>query len=546
MITRMPQEDPIVKSLTNRNQLVIVVAAWLVLSMALTAVAKQNASAPGLYYDEAVFAGLAKDFIAGHRRLHMPGTEITYLCGRPFPVFVQFYLGALKSWMLMPGLAISGFNLAAVRMTNWCWSSLTLLVFMLAVRRCLGPTAAVISGTILICDPVYFFLSLVDWGGAISALLCRCLAFYLAVLWWQKRKPGLLWLASFFLGVGLFNKFDFAAFIVGMSTAALVFHHSAIFNFVRQNRWTTVGCWMGFLLGTGPMLFKVPWIVRVTSSGQNGAGPGEITEKLHTLLAMYDGSYFYRLMDAGGLFSEMYGHGTGVHSLFGVILIASLCVLVTIAFRRRENDETEVARFLLVAFAVTTIAELLVPGAVRIHHSVLVFPLPQLMIAVAAISLWQRKWQAASYAVRGGIVVLLALLVTSQLFAVCRTDGIVSKSGGRGWWSSALDQFCHEIKDRADLTVISLDWGFNEQVSFLTDAPQLAEPVWAFPSYKLNLPPLPLIEKNVYLAHSPAYSLMRFDISYLEQARNAPPFAMLHPYFDAEGRTVFYSIQFPQ
>ena len=197
------------------------IAVWLVLSIGAFAIARQNLSAPGLYYDEAVFAGLAKDFVTGQHRLHTPGFELIDLFGRPFPLFVQFYLGALKSWILIPALAVFGANLSVVRVTSLFCGLLALLFFMLGVRRWLGLRAAIIAGVTLAADPAYFFLSVLDWGGAITALFCRCIAFYLGARWWQTRKPAALFFASFFLGLGVFNKFDFVVFLAGTATAAL-------------------------------------------------------------------------------------------------------------------------------------------------------------------------------------------------------------------------------------------------------------------------------------------------------------------------------------
>ena len=39
--------------------------------------------------------------------------------------------------------------------------------------------------------------------------------------------------------------------------------------------------------------------------------------------------------------------------------------------------------------------------------------------------------------------------------------------------------FCRENNDRSDLVIASLDWGFNEQLAFLADQPQLVEPFLA-------------------------------------------------------------------
>src|SRR5436309_1995629 len=106
----------------QRRELIRLLMAWLVLSFVVVLFAKQNLSLPGLYYDEAVFAGLAKDFVTGHvHGQHMPDHETIILGGRPFPLFVQTYLGALKSWMLIPAFQIFGSTFSVLRGSNIFW-----------------------------------------------------------------------------------------------------------------------------------------------------------------------------------------------------------------------------------------------------------------------------------------------------------------------------------------------------------------------------------------------------------------------------------------
>ena len=89
-------------------EFILLVAAWLTLATMMALLARQNLSVPGLYYDEAIFAGMAKDFVTGHvHGQHMPDHEVVTFLGRPFPVFAQAYLGALKSWMLIPSFSLS-------------------------------------------------------------------------------------------------------------------------------------------------------------------------------------------------------------------------------------------------------------------------------------------------------------------------------------------------------------------------------------------------------------------------------------------------------
>src|SRR5205807_3603940 len=129
-MTLAPQETDAHHS---RRGLVALLVFWLALATTMLLFAKQNLSVPGLYYDEAVFAGLAKDFISGQvHGQHMPDHETMTLAGRPFPLFVQTYLGALKSWMLIPAFRVFGSSTAALRGSNLFWQLIALLFLMLA------------------------------------------------------------------------------------------------------------------------------------------------------------------------------------------------------------------------------------------------------------------------------------------------------------------------------------------------------------------------------------------------------------------------------
>src|SRR5437899_10504483 len=181
-------EGPGAEAYSRSHELILLLAVWAVLATSIVLLAKQNLSVPGLYYDEAVFAGLAKDFITGHvHGQHMPNNEVLVFLGRPFPVFVQPYLGALKSWMLMPPFTLFGINVAVLRLTNLCWASIALLLFMLATWRWLGIHAALIAGPVLATDPAYFFLGVRGFGVTGRSLLFRCGFLQLVGRWCRLR-----------------------------------------------------------------------------------------------------------------------------------------------------------------------------------------------------------------------------------------------------------------------------------------------------------------------------------------------------------------------
>ena len=141
----------------------------------------------------------------------------------------------------------------------------------------------------------------------------------------------------------------------------------------------------GFLLGAGVMLFKMPKILRGPLSGANPSAPGELGEKLHTMLALYDGSYFYRLMNVGGVFEKMFSEPVNWLPIFGSgVVVAGIVCAATKTRNSSDRTRKRVGLFFLVAIVLVILGVILLPGAVRIHHAVLVYPLPQLIIAIAA------------------------------------------------------------------------------------------------------------------------------------------------------------------
>src|SRR6266478_7733841 len=136
-------EGPGAEAFSRRHELILLLAVWAALAAGIVLLAKQNLSVPGLYYDEAVFAGMAKDFVTGNiHGQHMPDHQVISLAGRPFPLFIQTYLGGLKSWMLMPIFGFFGANVALLRATTLFWAQLALLFLMLGAWRWLGLATA--------------------------------------------------------------------------------------------------------------------------------------------------------------------------------------------------------------------------------------------------------------------------------------------------------------------------------------------------------------------------------------------------------------------
>lgn len=530
-----------------KREFAILLGGWLLLAAFLFGIGRENLSSPGLFYDEAVYAGLTKDFVTGRMAGgHMPGVSTTEILGAPFPVFVQPYIGALKCWLLVPAFKIFGPTLVVLRASNLFFCATALFIFMLWTWRLLGLTEALLAGLLLALDPAFFFTGVLDWGSLLPSLLCRFAGFFLALLAWRRQQARWAFLAGLAFGLGFFNKIDFGVLLAGTTLAAGCVYAKPAITIFRRHPKIILSAVLGFLIGAGPVMALFRVIIHTVFSKNAPANPGEFVEKLHTLRAMYDGSYFYRLMDVGGRFDKMYQSPSPVWTPFGIVVFLAVLILIAdVIFYAKENPARRTRVFLLLSATFVTLGVLILPGAVRIHHATLVYPFPHLLIAAAVVVLWNHPWKTVlrRRIACGLLAAGLMLLLTCQFSAIVRTQQLIRETGGRGWWSNALVKFSEETKNRPGLVVSSLDWGFNEQLEFLAAGVRLEEPFWqaAFGGQ----PALPRDPDHVYLVHPPEFALSPFGAQFMESVSRENKNAVVQPWRDGQGTIVFYTISFP-
>jgi hypothetical protein len=529
------------KLLNKHNGLVL--GAWLTLAAAAFLLAVPTVRDTGLDYDEALYGHLSKDFLQGrHCEQHMPGSSSVDIGHRPFPVFVQGYLGAVKCWLLLPSFALFGPSVTTMRFTMLTWGLLGVLFLMLWIQRVRGQAEAMLVGLLTILDPAFFFPTVCDWGAFVPSFLFRCAGLLFAGLWWERRQTRWIALAGAAFGLGFFNKIDFVIFLLAVGIAAVLSQpRRLVQSFRRETRqWVAGG--LAFLLTGSLMVVNCFRCSRDLLSVPAGVQQGQFATKLNIAGAVLDGSYFIRLMKAGGMFDRMFESPANRFAPFAVVLLISGVVLGIQAARNAQAGQRRWAIFVLAGLGISIAGFFLCPEAVRIHHLLLVYPFPQIMIATAATYAWRLaglRWRSAARGVALGTVLLV---VSCDLAAIRKTQQFISATGGRGTWSKALEAFSREVQTRGDLVIASLDWGFHEQLSFLTDGPKLYELTW---NIQKGLPVSLLRGTNfIYLLHPPEFSLFDYGQTYLAAARQADPGLVARSRTNLEGGVVLQYFQF--
>ncbi len=529
----------------------LVLAAWAVLAAIVLGLAAHDADRLGLYYDEAFMAQQARDFVDPSRPSVHPGSVRSIeVFGRPFPTYNAAYLGSLKSQLAIPSFAVFGASPRVLRVTTAATALVALGLAMLWIAALFGAPPAIVMGGLAATDPSFFFLAQLEWGPFTTNLLCRSAgACVLLAAWRTKGAASVAWAgaAGLAFGLGIYSRADFALVLAAAGLALLAFRRELVVSALRERRGAVAAGAALLLLASLPMWSNVGALF---STSEAIADRGDLAERFWLLTQTLDGTRFHRLMEVGGVFERAAEARAEPTPLLGAAL--GCFVLLAVETLRRRGDEqarADVAlrAWLLATTALVTIGMLALPGAVRAHHQLNVFPLWHAVIGVAACDLFVRPWRDPRRAVfaRAVLSVAIGFVVAGQIGRIADTRALIEETGGRGRWTHALTVFADEL-EREGGEAVSLDWGFHEPLLFLTRTARLREGIWEIPvalrsgrawAHRGDA-------STRYLIHDEAYDLFGLGPRLLELARARGLDVETHR--DGTGAPAFHSVRVMQ
>ena len=539
-------------NVARRREWTSLVLCYVVFAAVALFVVGRHLDTPGLYYDEVVQAEPAVQFLAvDGRPSQLPGARSTRLFGGWFPVMVQPYMGALKSQALIPVFALFGASGASLRLCTLVWSLLGLAFAMVFARNLLGARAAVVTGALLAVDPSFLFISRHDWGSFALGFLCRCAGLAFLAGGWPRRSTGLSFAGGLCFGLGIYNKIDFGV-CVGALALALVAVRPKILSEAFESRGRrALPALLGLSLGSAPMLASAGSVFSTAArvARRQVLGAGDWSEKRHTFVTMLDGSYFHDLMLSGGSFERMFDE-PGAKGLFLVAFVACALGLGIALWRDRRRGRLDTAQaFVWTATFAVALCLYLTPRAVRIHHTLNVYPFPQMLVAVALTRLFGTPFShgPARALRRGAAVTALAAVLTASLAVDAKTSAMLQRSGGKGRWSDAIGAFGAELSREPGAIAVSMDWGFDGPLRFAARNLALVEPVWALRQARLPGRAWRFSggPHHVYLVFEEDLSVFPSGPQFLDLARDlGADVVRIRRHFDREGDVAFLSVRF--
>jgi hypothetical protein len=516
--------------------------AVLACSAVALGIAARDLDVPGLYYDEVIQIEPALWFLrADPAPPEIPGTRSVDVFGRPLPWLTQAYMGALKSQVFVPVLAVAPPSARVVRLATLAIALAGLALAMAFVRQAFdGPTAA-LTGALLAVDPSFLFTARHDWGSFALGFLLRSAAACAVLSGWRTGSARRLFAGGLFAGLALYNKVDAALPLAAAGAALLIAAPHSLRELGSRPR-ALAAFAAGALLGVAPLLIRLTPVLALTRlAAAGGAGGGADrtgTGRWLTLQSALDGTYFQRLLAEGGVFARLGEAAGSVATPFAPVLLLAAaalaaCLARDLARGRRRPAET----FALLAALFTLAGTLLLPFDLRIHHVLNAWPLPQLVVALAVREIWRRF---ANPLARGAVAVGFGAILLGALRADVATLDAMRATGGKGLWSDAALRL---VPDWVGQRVVCLDWGFAIPLRLAAPELDVDDAIWRLRGGARQS--LAGDGRSVYLLHEPDYAVFPFGPQLLDAVKAAPPGAVRvqrHP--DRTGAPAFVSVRF--
>jgi 4-amino-4-deoxy-L-arabinose transferase-like glycosyltransferase len=368
------------------------------------------------------------------------------------------YLGTLKGWFYTPVFRAFRPGVWSLRVPVLLIGGATIILFSMLLGRIHGGRAALLGAALLASDPSYLLTVTFDWGPVALQILLTVSALLLLV----RRR--VFW-GFFCLGLALWNKALMLWVLGGLAVAAL-----AVFpRELKPRRLPAAALGMG--LGALPFLiYNVQ--TNLDTFRQNSSWTlSELNGKAMLLRFTLDGSGLFGFLvhedhqaehpipaqtaldRAAYWVSDTAGRRNG----WLPYAVAAALLFLPLLWRTPARKPM---LFALIVFAVGWFQMAVTRGAGgSVHHAVLLWPFPHLIVAIAAAELSRRtRWVAAPVA----LVAIANLLVLNQYYVQAR------RNGGAGNWSDACFPLTERLLELKPNAVFLADWGFFDTLRLLS------------------------------------------------------------------------------
>lgn len=445
--------------------------------------ASYNINLPGLYYDEALDVVPTMQLATGQQVDQHNSAEIL---GHRLPIMVSDYVGAVSTYMTLPFFLLFGISVSSLRLTTIVFAVGTITFTFYFLKLFFNRKVAFLAALLLAVNPAFIMWS--RQGNHVSSLMSfmatgSLTCFY---LWYKKRKGICLYVGSFLLGLGLYQKLIFLWFIIALGLAVLtqginlremISFRTWIREMAKRVADFGIKRFVLSLVLFGAGLSMMLW--------HNLATLGTIRTILDNLVVTSGGvnnldfltNFLKRLEDfrhvlSGDFFS--YTGGSYANKIYVPLFIAAFLYCLVVSFLPVKSMNRKKIGFIFVLFITLFILSCFTIGGLTPHHLLILLPLPQIMISLFiydAVRLLLTRFNPSDWARRVLTIVPLTVVMVIVILDLGVMRGYhvaMNETGGVGMFSDAIYDLADYLEENDTTTPLAVDWGFRKNIQLLT------------------------------------------------------------------------------
>ncbi len=429
------------------------------------------------------------------------------------------YLGTLKAYLYKPIFRAFGTGVYAFRVPALLIGTSSVFLLYLLLRRVSGERAALIGCGLLAADSTYLLTVCFDWGPVALQHFLLIGGTLLLVRFYQTQELRSLAGGFLLFGLAMWDKALAIWVLGGLGLAAALTFPRQILAVATRRR--VAVAFLAFTLGALPLLIYNVDHHWVTFRGNFRRDFSALGPKAIFLADTAGGAGLFGWMmfdnwqtpkpqepataiqRASVRISTWAGNPR--HHL--LLYCFALALLLTPLAR---GNELRAILFALIALAVGWLQMAITAGTgASVHHTVLLWPLPQVIVAIALAAASRRLGRAGIPAVAAvtAAAILSGVLVTHEYFQQA------FRYGGGQSWSDAIFALSDYLKKTPAKTIFCMDWGMLDSLRLLEKgklpiamgSDPVSQPEAPSPAQREVVQHMVSDPENLFLAHTKAY-----------------------------------------
>lgn len=437
------------------------------------AIGSYDISAPGLYYDEALFVNAASGGVTDlfvHKRV------------AGVPVMLMPYIGALKAWLYFPIFKLFGIDLVTIRLPVVLLGALAMALTWRYVQQQFGTLAGVLFVLMASVEPSSVFHSRLDWGPTALMMVFRAGLLLALTNWFATGERRSLKWALIWVGFGLFDKLNFIWIATSALTAGLLVYpdryvQGRVLNKRAMLIWLgwgllALGLFVAVLNGLGVRLFKE---IGISDGGARAA-------LFFDLLGM--------TIRGAGVFAFVIQGDQQIFHLQSLALgvVAVVAVFGLVAKLRSGAWPMRRLVYLTLFMLILGVQIFLTKKATGPHHFATFAPFWLIFLAVGVAGAVDSIWShSRSFAWMLGAVCVAMVMVTSFKLDLTYLASFRQAGINPFWEPTSSSLITETLESNKDVkTVVTVDWGIGTNVQALSNNRLKVIDLWPMFNEELN------------------------------------------------------------